>query len=304
MTRAVFSQRIGQIMLSGRDVLAMAGTKVHRGGRDYVLIRCPAPDHPDRHPSCSVNLDSGRARCFACGWWAKDVVGLHAALHGHDTMGDALEALLQRPGVAVPDLHIVSPAGSPRSSRRWRPVGRPVVVKTWSYLDADGSPAFDVERVQFRSGESWVTKPGHMKPYKEYRQVHPDGYPRCLPDRYKAGLRPLYRLPEIMTLDKGTTIFVVEGEPATDALIREGIAATTSSAGSGSARLTDWSPLAGRPVVIWPDNDTAGARYEHEVIKILGQNDPPAIVRVIDVSQLGLPDGGDAVDWLSTRAAR
>ena len=36
------------------------------------LVRCPNPDHEDRHPSCKVYDDErgGHAHCFACGWHA------------------------------------------------------------------------------------------------------------------------------------------------------------------------------------------------------------------------------------------
>src|SRR5690606_19146976 len=32
---------------------------------------------------------------------------------------------------------------------------------------------------------------------------------------------------------------------------------------------TDWSPLSGKTVIVWPDNDEAGARYANAVILIL-----------------------------------
>lgn len=35
-------------------------------GNEYT-ISCPNPAHDDRHPSCSVNLDTGLWNCFSCG---------------------------------------------------------------------------------------------------------------------------------------------------------------------------------------------------------------------------------------------
>ena len=45
--------------------------------------------------------------------------------------------------------------------------------------------------------------------------------------------------------------------------------ATTSSGGAGAAGKTDWSPLAGRTVLIWPDADEAGLKYAGDVAKRL-----------------------------------
>jgi hypothetical protein len=44
---------------------------------------------------------------------------------------------------------------------------------------------------------------------------------------------------------------------------------TTSSGGGQAATKTDWSPLAGRSVLIWPDNDEAGLKYAVAVATIL-----------------------------------
>jgi putative DNA primase/helicase len=70
--------------------------------------------------------------------------------------------------------------------------------------------------------------------------------------------RPLYRLPELT--DAGR-IFVTEGEKAADAARALGLGATTSPHGSNGATKTDWSPLAGKQVVILPDHDKAGENY-------------------------------------------
>jgi hypothetical protein len=107
---------------------------------------------------------------------------------------------------------------------------------------------------------------------------------------------PLYRLPAILAADPGETIHVCEGEKATDAAVSIGLLATTSAHGSCSSAKTDWTPLAGRDVVILPDNDEPGAKYASNVATILAELDPPATVRVVDLP--GLPPGGDIVDYL------
>jgi DNA primase len=44
-------------------------------------IRCPFPDHDDRHASARVNLDKGLVYCHGCGSTA-DVIGLFAKTTG------------------------------------------------------------------------------------------------------------------------------------------------------------------------------------------------------------------------------
>ena len=107
--------------------------------------------------------------------------------------------------------------------------------------------------------------------------------------------RPLYRLVELRQR-RDERVYVVEGEKAADAATGLGLLATTSPHGSGSARQADWTPLAGRDVVILPDNDDAGRRYAEDVTAILRGLVPPAQVRVAALPELG--PGGDIYDWI------
>jgi len=124
--------------------------------------------------------------------------------------------------------------------------------------------------------------------------------------------RPLYRLPELLATqpssgtqsssgNRGDTVFVVEGEKCADALAELDLLATTSAHGSNSAAKTDWSQLAGRRVVMVPDNDAAGGKYAAAVAQQLGQLSPPAEVCVLLLP--GLPAGGDVYDWIDQQGA-
>jgi len=71
--------------------------------------------------------------------------------------------------------------------------------------------------------------------------------------------RPLYNLPGIASAKH---VLVVEGEKCADALIALGISATTAMNGARApVDKTDWSPLAGKAVLIWPDRDAPGWDY-------------------------------------------
>lgn len=82
--------------------------------------------------------------------------------------------------------------------------------------------------------------------------------------------RPLFNLPDLIAKPSAPVI-VCEGEKASDAAaaIFPSSIVTTSSGGAGAASKTDWKPLAGRAVLIWPDHDAAGAKYAREVAAIL-----------------------------------
>ncbi len=107
--------------------------------------------------------------------------------------------------------------------------------------------------------------------------------------------RPLYRLPALLALDRGEPLYITEGEKAADAGVNLGMATTTSAGGSAAATKTDWSPLAGKNVVILPDNDSPGKKYAEDVARLLHKLAPPANVRIVRLP--GLPDGGDLDDF-------
>lgn len=74
--------------------------------------------------------------------------------------------------------------------------------------------------------------------------------------------------------------------------------ATTSPGGSGGGGKADWSPLAGKEVIIWPDNDKPGSKYAAAVLLMLkGLNTPPVSIQMVETEKLDLPEGGDIVDW-------
>jgi hypothetical protein len=106
--------------------------------------------------------------------------------------------------------------------------------------------------------------------------------------------KPLYNLHEISNRPD-ETIWIVEGEKCAEALIERGILATTSGSAS-SADGADWSPIYGREIVCWPDNDESGFQYIQNIKNIL-------IIKIlkinfVDLNHIDLPEKGDCVDWL------
>ena len=106
--------------------------------------------------------------------------------------------------------------------------------------------------------------------------------------------RPLCRV-SYVSAATDRRVYVVEGEKCVEALVSLGLLGTTSAGGSNAASKSDWSPLAGRDVVILPDADAAGRKYADEVAEILLGLDPPAVVRIVDLAP-DADDGSDVAD--------
>ena len=80
-------------------------------------------------------------------------------------------------------------------------------------------------------------------------------------------IRPIYNIPGIIASKK---IILVEGEKTADALISNSFTATTAMFGANAPiEKTDWSPLQGKELIIWPDNDEAGISYAQRLSKHL-----------------------------------
>ncbi len=114
--------------------------------------------------------------------------------------------------------------------------------------------------------------------------------------------KPLYGL-QRLAVKPAAVVIVCEGEKATDALNRyfhvngcAGVLAVTSG-GASSAGAANWQPLAGRACFVFPDNDEAGAKYGAEVVQAL--QGIASSAAGLDISGLGLPPKGDAVEWLA-----
>jgi putative DNA primase/helicase len=151
-----------------------------------------------------------------------------------------------------------------------------------SYTDVEGKPMFYRLRLTDpKSGTKRIFPLSHQNQQWELKE----------PD-FK-GKKPLYNLHALTAQD---VVFFVEGESCVDTLNNLGIVATTSG-GATSHEKADYLPLAGKAVYIWPDNDDAGASHAEAVALRLTEHG--CRVEMISVQELGLPKGGDVIDWLT-----
>lgn len=164
------------------------------------------------------------------------------------------------------------------------------------YTDQDGKPLHWRIRLkhpgngEHQAGEKWI------------RPMHFDGTRYVLgePASLRNGLKPLYQLHEIAKADPAAAIWYVEGEKCADVLAKRGIVATTAGSVSSDER-ADFSPLAGRRVVLWPDNDAAGHEHMDRVAaKLLALG---CAIETVKTEHLGLREKGDVVDYLRVHAA-
>lgn len=153
------------------------------------------------------------------------------------------------------------------------------------YTHADGSPWWWIAR--------WKNPTtGKKRPLPFYRS--PEGFIRKMPE-IAHGKRPLYRLHKLEQY-RADLVYLVEGEGCADALEALGLLATTWPNGSQSVPAADWSPLAGRRMVVMPDNDAPGFEAMDTSRRIL--HGLGVRVLTVDVEALDLPPKGDIVDWL------
>jgi len=106
-----------------------------------------------------------------------------------------------------------------------------------------------------------------------------------------------YRLPELIEArDRGEEIWVTEGEADVDALVGEGLVATTNPGGAGK-----WSDaysrllVGARRIVLWPDWDEAGREHMAKVYRSIRRASPRTEVRVVRSAD-GLKDAREHLD--------
>jgi hypothetical protein len=128
------------------------------------------------------------------------------------------------------------------------------------YHDLNGNLLYYVLRLEDNQGNK-ITPPlsyGHYENQKPSWQRK--GY------RPQGEKRPLYNL-HLLKEKPLAEVLIVEGEKTADKAPEKfpDFICLTWSGGASSVSKTDWSPLQGRKVKIWPDNDPAGFKAAQEI---------------------------------------
>lgn len=169
--------------------------------------------------------------------------------------------------------------------------GEAAAIRFWTYRDAGGDEVFRVLRIDYRAPDGTEAK--------SYRPCHKGSDGKWLLAQPPVPL-PLYNLPSILAAPMDAIITVLEGEKCADIASALGLPHVTASAhGAKAPQLTDWSPLAGRSVAIFRDEDKDGEGYAARVAAILTALDPPARIQVVSLP--GLADGEDIAQFVESR---
>lgn len=239
---------------SQNDIVDVIGRYVSlkKQGTEYYG-QCPF--HDDAHASLQVNPRKQIFKCFPCGAggdiidfltkYGKTIPEAVAILEGDRSIypGEAEKRTAKKS--ACIQWKPIKPLIPPASIEHYR---HGVPSRIWPYHSADGSLLGFVCRFDTPSGKECL-------PYSYCT----DG------ERYEwrwQGLerpRPLYNLHKLAA-HPDRSIIVVEGEKTADALasLVEGFGkaiVTTWIGGANGINNADWSPLKGRRVLLWPDND-------------------------------------------------
>lgn len=200
-----------------------------------------------------------------------DLISGHLSLSVHSDFAKVLSFAAQLVGKVPPSV-----ARKRKAEPAMDDLG-PATAK-WEYQDGEGKLIAIVYRYD---------PPGQKKEFRPWDVKRKKAAP---PDP-----RPLYNQPGMLKSDR---VVLVEGEKCAKALIDAGVCATTAMFGANApVDKTDWSPLAGKAVIIWPDKDKPGWTYaENAAQAILAAK---ATSCVILYPPEGKPDGWDCADALA-----
>lgn len=150
----------------------------------------------------------------------------------------------------------------------------------YPYYSADGVLLYEV--VRYYKGKE-----------KSFFQRHPDANGDMV-NGMNGVERVLYRLPELVSRQPNTPVYIVEGEKDVEMLRMRGLVATTNVGGAGKWQAGYSAALKDADVIILPDNDKVGEEHAQTVYQSLAN-----VARSVKIVRLpNLPEKGDVSDWI------
>lgn len=238
---------------------------------DEYIARCSA--HDDSTPSLSLKRGDNGGTVLKC----------HA--------GCKTESVVASVGLSMADL-MPPRDDSGRGPRKRKGFGSAIAAMLWGDkkrgVGSDSYPYWDASHKTLLGVILRWNRPDGKK---EIRPIAPtkDGWQFV---KMKKPW-PLYWLPEISSAD---VVTFHEGEKAAEAARSLGFVATTSPHGAKCAPFADVSPLAGKTVVFFPDNDSPGELFISTHIARCSKLEPQPVLKIVRLP--GLEEGGDVFDWI------
>ena len=266
------------------EMIAAALGKYHRKSDGGFMAQCPA--HDDRNPSFSIDIgENGKPvfKCFA-GCSQESIIDSLKARGLWDTLTRP-EKVQHRANMGAgckPEWKPVLPVpvDAPEPPLTHPKYGQPSMI--WRYRSEDGDLLHLVARFDLPGGKAVLPL-----------TYGSDGGSPSWKWKALADPRPLYGLE---TLGDSDEILLVEGEKACDAarrLLPDAVVLTWSG-GSCTVDKSDWRPLKGKRVIIWPDADEPGQKAAAKILKQLVKVGAKE-VRMVSVSP-DWPNGWDLAD--------
>jgi 5S rRNA maturation endonuclease (ribonuclease M5) len=230
------------------------------------------PLRPDNSTgSFSINTESGMYNDFASG-----------------DHGDALDLYSKVRGISILDAHDELIKNNPEPdysgvdlSALLASLDGPKVqgaTAQWKYDDGQGC-VFWIVRKDLPNGDKSI------RPWRMVDGVWAEKKPTKPPSGY-----PLLNLEKVKHAD---TVVLVEGEKTASAIPSKWVV-TTFSGGAQSCTHTNYAPLKGKKVILWPDNDDPGREAMGKIKKIL--DDIGCIVSIVK-PEPDWPEKCDAADF-------
>ncbi len=280
--KAVLAPRLPEVLAE-----LLPGGRV--SGREYVCASLQG----GAGTSCATNLETGKGSDFATGEIWGDVIALAAKVWSmrqgeaaqelarlyHIDTGQNTQQPLRQPSAFSVILPV--PESSPEPPRCHAQHGQASAL--WRYADAQGRTLGYVARFETPEGKAILPLC-----FGQYGTGRAQWVWKALPEP-----RPLYGLSGLQRTD--SPVLLVEGEKTADAAqaLFPQYAVLTWSGGANAVGKADWSPLAGRTIIIWPDNDEPGFKAALEIASLLKST--AASVHIV-LPSASLPEKWDVAD--------
>lgn len=238
---------------------------------EYVALN---PTRADKNlGSFRVNVRTGEWSDFATGDKGGDLVSLYAYLFCSNKQGEALKALAERLRIGnffIPNKQVIESMQHANKKHQWKPI-LPVPEYALSGMVRDysfkGKGNQSPERVAiYRNTEGQVL--GAVLRFRN-SEGGKDDIPRTFCTNEQGVMQwrwrgfenpwPLYGL-DVLAKNPTKPVLLVEGEKCKDVgssfVGLNDFVVMSWGGGCNGWKKTDWSPLAGREVVLWPDCDS------------------------------------------------